>query len=120
MHLKNGLVTPDGASALIDLDQAGCGPAAADLGSAIAGLRYAAIVDGDARPRRRRSSARCSTATASRRALPGDAALRWHIAAALLGERALRAVNRVRPDGLAHLAGVLAHARLVLREGPGR
>jgi aminoglycoside phosphotransferase len=119
VHLKNGLATPDGRVALIDLDQAGCGPAAADLGSAIAGLRYAAIVDGDA-DRAMTLEHALLDGYGSRRALPGDAALRWHVAAALLSERALRAVNRIRPDGLAHLAGVLAHARFVLRGGAGR
>ena len=118
-HLKNGLVTPEGPVALIDLDQAGCGPAAADLGSAIAGLRYAAIVDGDA-DRAMTLERALLDGYGARRALPGDAALGWHVAAALLSERALRAVNRIRPDGLAHLASVLAHARFVLRGGAGR
>jgi tRNA A-37 threonylcarbamoyl transferase component Bud32 len=118
LHLKNGL-SQDGRVALIDLDQAGSGPAAADLGSAIAGLRYEAILDGDA--------ARAETLEhalldgyGSQRALPDGAALRWHLAAALLSERALRAVNRIRPDGLAHLASVLAEARTVLRAGAAR
>jgi Ser/Thr protein kinase RdoA (MazF antagonist) len=118
VHLKNGLLQ-SGRVALIDLDQAGSGPAAADLGSAIAGLRYQAILDAD--------GGRADTLEhalldgyAARRALPDDAALRWHVAAALLSERALRAVNRIRPDGLVHLATVLAEARRVLRAGAGR
>jgi Ser/Thr protein kinase RdoA (MazF antagonist) len=118
VHLKNGLLQ-DGRVALIDLDQAGSGPAAADLGSAIAGLRYEAILDGDA-GRAETLERALLDGYAARRALPGDAALRWHAAAAMLSERALRAVNRIRPDGLAHLASVLDEARTVLRSGAGR
>ena len=51
--------------------------------------------------------------------MPADARLRWYVAAALLSERALRAVNRIRPDGLALLGAVLSDARAALvEEGP--
>ena len=50
------------------------------------------------------------------RDLPARDELDWHVAAALLTERALRAVNRIRPDGLVHLGAVLADARAVLRK----
>jgi aminoglycoside phosphotransferase (APT) family kinase protein len=113
VHLKNGLLQGRRV-ALIDLDQVGLGPAAADLGSAMAGLRYHALVaDEGARGARLQSALLDGYATL--RELPDAETLRWHVAAALLSERALRAVNRIRPDGLAHLGAVLADARATLR-----
>ena len=47
--------------------------------------------------------------------IPASSALRWYTAAALLMERALRAVNRVRPLGLANLHTILADARDLLQ-----
>jgi Ser/Thr protein kinase RdoA (MazF antagonist) len=112
-HLKNGLLQGRRV-ALIDFDQAGLGPAAADVGSAMAGIRYHALVtDEIARGDRLRRA--LLDGYASLRELPGAETLRWHVAAALLSERALRAVNRIRPDGLAHLGAVLADARAALR-----
>src|SRR4051795_12042309 len=52
---------------------------------------------------------------ASLRELPDAHALHWHVAAAMLSERALRSVNRIRPEGLVHLGAVLADARASLR-----
>src|SRR3954453_22985501 len=113
VHLKNGpLQAP--RIALIDLDQMGTGPAAADLGSAIAGIRYHALV-ADEIARGARLQDALLDGYGSLRELPDDHALRWHIAAALLSERALRAVNRIRPDGLAQLGCVLADGRATLR-----
>ena len=113
VHPKNGLLHGR-RIALIDLDQAGLGTPAMDLGSALAGLRYRALVD-DETARGERARSALLDGYASARELPGRADLDWHIAAALLSERALRAVNRVREDGLAHLGAVLADARAVLR-----
>ena len=113
VHLKNGLVQGR-RIALIDLDQVGLGPAAADLGSAMAGIRYHAHVADEA-ARGERLQRALLDGYASLRELPDAHALRWHVAAALLSERALRAVNRVRPDGLARLGAVLADARAALR-----
>jgi Ser/Thr protein kinase RdoA (MazF antagonist) len=113
VHIKNGLL--DGRRvALIDLDQAGFGPAAADLGSVLAGLRYRALVTDEA-ARGEKLRGAVLEGYSSLRELPDPEALRWHVAAALLTERALRAVNRIRPAGLAHLAEVLNDARAVLR-----
>jgi Ser/Thr protein kinase RdoA (MazF antagonist) len=113
VHLKNGLL--DGRRvALIDLDQAGSGQAAADVGSILAGLRYRALVT-DERARGEKLRGALLEGYASLRELPDPAVLRWHVAAALLTERALRAVNRIRPHGLAHLGAVLNDARAVLR-----
>ena len=117
VHLKNGLAQGRRV-ALIDLDQAGLGPAAADLGSALAGLRYHHLV-GDEVARGGRVQRALLDGYADARDLPAAATLRWHIAAALLSERALRAVNRIRPDGLALLGAVLSDARAALvEEGP--
>lgn len=113
VHLKNGLL--DGwRVALIDLDQAGVGQAAADLGSVLAGLRYRALVT-DEGARGEKLRAALVDGYSSLRELPDPDILRWHVAAALLTERALRAVNRFRPAGLANLGAVLNDARAVLR-----
>jgi Ser/Thr protein kinase RdoA (MazF antagonist) len=113
VHLKNGLL--DGRRvALIDLDQAGVGQAAADVGSVLAGLRYRALVTDEA-ARGEKLRAALLEGYSSLRELPEPHLLRWHVAAALLTERALRSVNRVRPDGLAHLGAILNDARAVLR-----
>jgi tRNA A-37 threonylcarbamoyl transferase component Bud32 len=113
LHPKNALI--DGwRVGLVDLDQSAGGPASADIGSALAGLRYERVADGLA--------AEAETALADAflagyeavRPLPAPAALRRATAAALLAERALRAVNRVRPRGLAALVPLLDEARAVL------
>jgi aminoglycoside phosphotransferase len=112
-HPKNLLV--DGRHvALIDLDQAGIGPAAADVGSYLARLRLATVLG------RHDPADEVAMATAflagyhAVRPQPGEHALRWHTAAALLAEQSLRAVNRVRTDVLASLPAVLAAAVEVL------
>jgi aminoglycoside phosphotransferase (APT) family kinase protein len=118
VHLKNGLLQGR-RIALIDLDQTGLGTPAMDLGSALAGLRYRALVD-DEGARADRARHALLDGYASARELPSRADLDWHVAAALLSERALRAVNRIRADGLVHLGAVLADARAVLRGEAGR
>jgi aminoglycoside phosphotransferase (APT) family kinase protein len=113
VHPKNGLLQGRRV-ALIDLDQAGPGSAAAELGSALAGLRYHALVADEA-ARGERLQRALLDGYAERRDLPEADALRWHVAAAMLTERALRALNRVRPEGLARLGAVLGDARAALR-----
>ena len=103
LHPKNVLV--DAGVTLIDLDQVAGGAAAADLGGVLAGLRYAGE---DA------LATAFLTGYSSVRTLPSARVLRWHTAAALLAERALRAVNRVRPDGLRRLRPLLADAASLL------
>jgi aminoglycoside phosphotransferase len=113
VHLKNALL--EGRRiALIDLDQVGIGPAAMDLGGALAGLRYRHLVD-DEVARGERVERALLDGYATVRELPDPRTLDWYVAAALLSERALRAVNRIRPDGLALLGAVIADARAVLR-----
>ncbi len=109
VHGGNALVTAGGI-ALIDLDDVSRGPAAADLGSFFATLRYRQLTGAGERaaaPTGR--SQRCSTATG--RTAPPAATIAWHEAAALLVERAQRAITRVRPDGLTALPAILAMAR---------
>lgn len=100
---KNVLVE-DGAASLVDLDDVTGGDAHADLGSALGGLRYDGIVD--------RRDPRCAEALLEgyrEEASPPDAdRLRWYTAAALLVERGLRSITRLRTEGLARLDAVLA------------
>jgi Ser/Thr protein kinase RdoA (MazF antagonist) len=131
VHPKNGIIQGERLT-LIDLDQCGTGHAAADLGSLLASLTYnrltATTTTGS------HSSSHSSTHSSSHysesalvdaflsgyesvRELPVPKSLRWHTAAALLAERALRAVNRIRPEGLARLRELLREASEVLQRG---
>jgi aminoglycoside phosphotransferase (APT) family kinase protein len=109
-HPKNALVDGD-AIALIDLDQAGTGPAAADIGSLLARLHQ----DGDTGALRAAFLSGYRTV----RALPAEPSLRWHTAAALVAERAVRAVNRVHLPTLDRLGDLLGTADDVLLNGVG-
>ena len=99
-HLKNAFVDDRGVS-IIDLDQAAHGAPAADIGSLLAALRgrpdrlARAFLDG----------------YASVRPLPSSASLTWHTAAALLTERAARAITRMRMETLEELGNVIEGAR---------
>jgi aminoglycoside phosphotransferase len=104
-------VLENGRVALIDLDQVASGPAAADLGSVVAALRYAGIVGllpATVVPGVERAFL---AGYSELRRPPDEAVLRFHTAAALLAERALRVVTRLRPDGLVRLPTLLAEAR---------
>jgi hypothetical protein len=95
----------------VDLDQAAVGPAAVDLGSVIAGLYYDACTG---------SLSLREASSLNRAFLSGYGAcdsLPWHIAAALLEERSLRAVSRIRVGGLEKLTEILAMAESVLAGG---
>lgn len=113
LHPKNALLA-GGRVALIDLDQVGSGPAAAELGGMLAGLRCDRLngfIDARAEDRLLRA---VHAGYASVRPLPASAEICWHGAAALLAERALRAVNRIRPLSLRHLGRVLDDATELL------
>jgi aminoglycoside phosphotransferase (APT) family kinase protein len=113
-HPKNALA--DGATiALIDLDQAGSGPAAADIGSLLARLHQ----DPDASTDPGTLRAAFLSGYRTVRALPAERSLRWHTAAALVAERAVRAVNRVHLPTLDRLPELLATADDVLLNGVG-
>ena len=100
--------------ALIDLDQVATGPAAAELGSVLASLRYAGVVGLLPAFRVPELCASLISGYAEVRPAPADEALRAHTAAALLGERALRVMTRVREEGLRRLPQLLGTAREVL------
>jgi hypothetical protein len=116
LHPKNAIACGD-RMALIDVESVARGPAAADLGSLLAGLVYR-------RETQRLSPDACRARTrafltgyATRRRLPSSASLAWHTAAALFRERAARAVKRVRPLGLQSMPALLAAAERLLDRG---
>jgi Ser/Thr protein kinase RdoA (MazF antagonist) len=116
VHPKNA-VSRDGLFTLIDLDQCAAGHPAADVGSLLASLTYDDVADAAASPSAQALGESFLSGYASVRELPTPASIRWHTAAALLAERGLRAVNRVRPEGLARLRELLGAASEVLRKG---
>jgi aminoglycoside phosphotransferase len=109
VHLKNVLLDRERIW-LIDFDQAHAGPAAADLGSFLAVLRSDALVGARTAAESVELADAFLRGYALVRPLPPLAELRWHTSAALLAERALRAVTRVRRDILAHLPALIADA----------
>lgn len=116
VHPKNGIAL-NGLVTLIDLDQSAVGPAAADLGSMLALLHYNWRIGLIARQRERELANAFLNAYAGSRQLPAQRTLSWHTAAALLSERVLRSVNRIRPEGLRHISQLLNDAREILRTG---
>jgi len=116
VHPKNGIAL-NGRVTLIDLDQSAVGPAAADLGSMLALLYYNCRIGLITRRRERELASAFLDGYAGSRQLPTQTSLGWHTAAALLSERALRSVNRLRPEGLHHLSRLLNDAREILRTG---
>jgi aminoglycoside phosphotransferase len=113
VNFRNALLD-NGRVALIDLDQVATGPAAAELGSVLASLRYAGVVGLLPASRVPKLCSSLISGYAEVRPAPADEALRVHTAAALLGERALRVVTRVREEGLRRLPQLLGAAREVL------
>ena len=98
VNLRNALLD-SGRIALVDLEDAAAGPAAADLGLVLAGL----LLSGE----QERRAAALLGGYAQAGALPGAATLRWHTAASALARVALPAVGRVRPAVLARLEPLL-------------
>jgi len=115
VHPKNGILAND-TLVLIDLDQVGTGPAAADLGSLVGALHYEQCVGHLARQQRIELTESFLSGYGLERQLPTARSLRWHTAAALLEERALRAVTRVRTNGLQHMDLLLETASNILDE----
>ena len=117
VHPKNALLDGDRLS-MIDIDQAGLGPAAADIASLIARVQYGTMIgDWDAITARQLIRAFVESYGAHR-ALPDQDTIRWHVAAATVAERALRAVSRVRVEGLTHLPELLLRAEAALTDEP--
>lgn len=107
-HPKNFLLSNQHLY-LLDLDQASLGSPMLDVASVIAGLYYNCCTG--------------SISAAERQTLthaflhgygPVESSLRWHVAAALLEERALRAITRIRIDGLKKLPELLTLAIEIL------
>ena len=97
---------------MIDFDQGGSGAASADIGSMLAMLMTARLVDPD-EPIKGLATAFLA-GYKKVRTLPNAAALRWYTGAALVVERAIRAVNRVNLPTLAILPDLLQRAGAVL------
>jgi Ser/Thr protein kinase RdoA (MazF antagonist) len=112
-HPKNALFG-QGALALIDLDQAGLGPAAADLGSLLARLASGTVLGERPAAIEPAMASAFLAAYAEIAPLPSQAVLRWHVAACLVAERAIRAVNRVQAQVLPRLPELISTARAVL------
>ena len=112
-HPKNAL--DDGNRiTFIDLEQVAAGDPAAELGSVLAVLAYR-FVTGDLAEEAAASRERAFLdAYAQSRHVPPAEAIAWNTAAALLAERALRAVTRVRAEGLRDLPELIRHARATL------
>jgi len=116
VHPKNILLSNDRVY-LLDLDQAAVGNALVDLASVIAGLYCASCVG---------VLTWNESVSLRRNLLEGYGplksfasvdSLQWHIAAALLTERALRSVTRIRLENLKRLPDILATAEAVLNGG---
>ena len=106
MNSRNWLVGP-GSVGLIDFDQAAIGSASADLAGVLGWLR-ARTVCGAWGPAREQELVRAfRDGYAAVRPLPPPRELSWFRGAALLVERALRSVSRVRPDQLVCLDGLV-------------
>jgi Ser/Thr protein kinase RdoA (MazF antagonist) len=108
-NLRNALL--DGARvALVDLEDASAGPAAADLGFVLAGLLAARAQDRIDTDGQAALAAALLGGYAEVGAVPAPCALRWHAAASVLARVAVPAVGRVRPTALARLAPLLRAA----------
>ena len=113
VHPKNILLNDDQLF-LLDLDQAAIGSAEVDLGSVIAGLYCDACTGTRTWPEASSLKQNLLTGYGTQQ---NSRALHWHIAAALLQERALRAVTRVRTATLQKLPELLLTAEAVLNGG---
>jgi thiamine kinase-like enzyme len=116
LHPKNAIACGN-RMALIDVESAAMGPAAADLGSLLAGLVYRRETGRLSPDAFRARGHACLAGYASRRRLPSAASLAWHTAAALFRERAARAVKRIRPLGLQSMPALLSAAEHLLDRG---
>jgi hypothetical protein len=108
-NLRNALLD-GGRIALVDLEDASAGPAAADLGFVLAGLLAARAQDriGAAEQDALGAALLCGYAQAG--VVPEAPALRWHTAASALARVAVPAVGRVRAAVLVRLEPLLRAA----------
>jgi hypothetical protein len=106
-NLGNAIETGSGV-VLLDLEHAAAGPAAADLGQLLAGLTAERVL-GRITPVEHDAFA-AALLDGYAAVTPPPASLGWHTGASLLGRVAQSAVNRVRPDALRGLTGLLEAA----------
>lgn len=118
-HPKNALAEPDGL-ALIDLDQAGLGQPAADVGSLLARLRHGVVLGETDASRADVLAGAFLDGYAAVRPLPDPAELAWSTTAALMAERAVRAVNRLHVNALATMEELVTLTEDLLRTGTWR
>jgi aminoglycoside phosphotransferase (APT) family kinase protein len=108
-NLRNALLSGD-RIALVDLEDAAAGPAAADLGFVLAGLLAARAQDKLAAAQQEAYAAALLGGYGEAGRMPVSPALRWHTAASVLARVAVPAVGRVRPGVLARLEPLLRAA----------
>ncbi|MFN0091600.1 MAG: phosphotransferase family protein, partial [Acidimicrobiales bacterium] len=109
VHTANAIVSPAAGVVLIDYDQGGLGRPGADVAGLLAQLETLHLCGRASAAEHAVHRRAVLEGYATVRPLPAD--LAWHEAAALLAERALRAVNGVRVPVLAALAALLDAAR---------
>ena len=109
VHPKNAILTDD-RIALVDLEDAAIGPPAADVANLLAQLRLQRRVGLISGAQERQDVDAFLAGYAAVRPVPAPTTLAWYTAAALLVERALGAVHRLRGAGLEHLDVLLADA----------
>lgn len=120
---SNALLTATGV-VLVDFDEAAAGHPAADLAGVLAGLRRGCLLGAVDAAHADGLAARFTGAYGALAGPPDPAALRWHVAAAMLVQGAARAVRRVQPAALARCAALLddglalAAGRLDLAHAP--
>jgi aminoglycoside phosphotransferase len=108
-NLRNALLDGD-RIALVDLEDAAAGPAAADLGFVLAGLLAARAQDNLAAAEQDALASALLRGYEWAGVLPDAPSLRWHTAASALARVAVPAVGRVRPAVLARLEPLLRAA----------
>jgi aminoglycoside phosphotransferase len=109
VHLDNAILT-DQRIALVDLEDVAIGSAAADVASLLAELRSQRHRGVISSARERQDGDAFLAGYAAVRAVPAPTTLAWYTAAALLVERALGAVHRLRSEDLEYLEAVLVDA----------
>jgi Ser/Thr protein kinase RdoA (MazF antagonist) len=118
LHPRNAVV--DGARlTLIDVEEMACGARAADLGSLLSRGICGRVVEDFTPAAMALASEALLEGYASVTALPNGDTLTWHTAAALLVERAQRAVARLNEPILRRLDALIAEANRLLGSLPG-
>jgi hypothetical protein len=112
LHLKNLFVTNDRV-ALIDLDNLSRGDPLRDVGSFVASLHYRGLIEGRGYQFTEDSSSRFIQSYRSNADWEvSEWALNWHIAAALIYERAYRCVTRLKTGRLDLIDEIIALSRI--------